>query len=158
MKDQIGQRGESIFSVRITEFHLNRGPLFRPQFLGDKFPFADYLILLEGAGVTRPFFFVQVKTTRLGYTKAEKRLKVQISKEHIEGLIALPAPTYIVGIDEIDETGYIVSANGESTKHISSLSTLFSINDVNRKLLWDEVQAYWNQLTVPKLISIFPNT
>lgn len=157
--DIAGLRGENIFLVRITDLDEERGPLFRPQFLGDKFPFADYLVLLEGSN-TGQFFFVQVKSTREGYTRKEKRLKIQVTHTDLRGLASFPAPTYIVGVDNITEDVFIESANGESTGGIASMSTAYPLDQINRRLLWDEVRAFWDQSVVsrmPKLNSVFSN-
>jgi len=74
----------------------------------------DFIVeLTNHTGDITPYFFVQVKTTREGYTKKHKRLKIKVSKDNILKLASFPAPTYIVGIDENAETGYIISANGK---------------------------------------------
>jgi hypothetical protein len=143
MRDALGQRGERIFEVLITKFHSDDDPIFKPQFLGDKWQYVDFIVELVGAVSCVPYFFVQVKTTRLGYTKKENRLKVQVKKESVIGIASYPAPTYIVGIDEIKEVGYLVSANGENLTSLSNLSTKFPINEKNRQLLWDEVNDFW---------------
>ena len=155
VSDAIGRRGEAIFVVLMTEFHSTRGPIFRPQFLGDKWPVADYIVELERAGSQIPYFFVQVRTTREGYTTRERRLKVRVSQEQVVALAAYPAPTYIVGIDEREEVGYLVSANGERRGRMSSLSTRFPINRRNRRLLWNEVRAFWRKRRSPRLASAF---
>jgi hypothetical protein len=155
MSDAIGQRGEAIFFVLMTKFHPERRRLFRPQFLGDKWPLVDYIVELENAGDIRPFFFVQVKTTREGYTRREKRLKVKVTDERVSGLTAYPAPTYIVGIDEVHETGYIVSANGENLSALSSLSIRCPLDEQNREALWMEVKTYWEAQGTSQLLSAF---
>ena len=43
MRDALGQRGENLFNILITPFHGNQ-PLFRPQFLGDKWPVFDFFV------------------------------------------------------------------------------------------------------------------
>ena len=155
MRDAVGQRGEAIFYVLMTEFHGSAGPIFRPQFLGDKWPSVDYIVELQSAGPTTPFFFVQVRSTREGYTLRERRLKIKLTREQVRGLASYPAPTYIVGIDEVNEQGYLVSANGESIGSLSSLHTGFAINAANRTRLWSEVNAYWSTPSTPKLVSSF---
>jgi len=155
VSDAIGRRGEAILFVLMTEFHSRKGPIFRPHFLGEKWPVADYLVELERAGSQIPYFFVQVKTTREGYTKRHHRLKVRVCAKRVAALAAYPAPTYIVGVDEVKEVGYIVSANGERRGHMSSLSTCFPINRPNRRSLWNEVRAFWRQRRSPALASAF---
>ena len=155
MRDALGQRGERIFEVLITKFHLDTSPIFKPQFLGDKWQYVDFIVELVGAGSYIPYFFVQVKTTRQGYTKNENRLKVKVKEESVIGIASYPAPTYIVGIDDIQEVGYLVSANGENSKSLSSLSTNFPINKQNREILWHEVNNFWSQYSPKNLVSQF---
>jgi hypothetical protein len=155
MRDALGQRGEAIFIVIMTAFHSNSGPIFKPQFLGDKWQYVDFIVELVGAGAILPYFFVQVKTTREGYTKKLNRLKVKVPQEGVRGLATYPAPTYIVGIDKIKETGYIVSANGENLTSMSSLSTIFPINKQNREFLWNEVNNFWDRYNTTFLVSQF---
>ena len=59
---------------------------------------------------------------------------MQVKKESVLGITSYPAPTYIVGIDEVQEVGYLVSANGENLTSLSSLSTNFPINKQNREI------------------------
>jgi hypothetical protein len=150
MRDALGQRGELIFSLLMTEFHSDAGPIFKPQFLGDKWQYVDFIVELIGAGSYIPYFFVQVKTTRQGYTKKDNRLNVKVEKKSVIGIASYLAPTYIVGIDEIQKTGYIVSANGENLKSLSSLSTEFPIDKQNREILWNEVNDFWKPYTQNK--------
>jgi hypothetical protein len=146
VRDSIGQRGEAIFQVLLTKFHGRIKPIFRPQFLGDKWPAVDFIVeLMNYRGKIVPYFFVQVKTTRQGYTKKQNRLKVRVSASDAQRLALLPAPTYIIGIDEINERGYIISANGQYRKSLRSLSTQFPINKSTQNTLWMEVQNYWNR-------------
>lgn len=94
----------------MTELCGRQDPCFRPRFLGDKFPTFDYLVEV----VDRPAFcfFVQVKATTLGYTTHDRRLRVQVTQDDIDRMVACPAPTYVVGIDVKEEkTGYLLSVN-----------------------------------------------
>ena len=143
MRNALGARGEAIFYVLMTEFHSEDGPIFRPQFLGEKWPTVDFVVELLGAGSAVPFFFVQVRTTRSGFTARQQRLKVRVSHANLRRLGQIPAPTYVIGIDEIEETGYILSANGESATRIASLPTAHPIDRRRREQLWNEVYEYW---------------
>jgi hypothetical protein len=155
MKNHLGQRGEALFNVILTRFHGRPQPIFRPQFLGDKWPIVDFIVELVGVGSTTPYFFVQVRSTRQGYTHREKRLKVQVSAGEMRKLVSYPAPTYIVGIDENQEFGYIISANGERLSGLSSLSTNFPLNKETQEQLWQEVRDFWEALTVRPMVSKF---
>ena len=80
---------------------------------------------------------------------------MQVKKESVLGITSYPAPTYIVGIDEVQEVGYLVSANGENLTSLSSLSTNFPINKQNREILWNEVNNFWQPYTqnIQKILS-----
>jgi hypothetical protein len=146
MKDLLGQRGEALFYVMITKYNGHEIPLFKPQFLGDKWPSVDFIVELTNHQAQMiPYFFVQVKTTRRGYTD-QNRLKLHVHKDNIQRLASFPAPTYLVGIDEIKEVGYIVSANGEYLKTVSNISTQFPLYRCKvQEMLWQEVKAFWEQ-------------
>src|SRR5947209_12590410 len=84
---------------------------FRPRFLGDKFPTFDYLVELVGSEAY--FFFVQVKSTRQGYRKGSgtRRLRVNVDRVDVHRMVVSPVPGYVVGIDEPQEVGYLLSMN-----------------------------------------------
>jgi hypothetical protein len=140
-QDDIGERGQNMFYVLLTDFCGRYEPFFRPRFLGDKYPTFDYIVEL----VDHPqyYFFVQVKATNQGFTIKEKRLKVKVSQADIGRMVRCPAPTYVVGVDEIGWTGYLLSVN-EPRDHVSSLITDFRINCTSLAALADEVYDYWS--------------
>lgn len=146
MKDLLGQRGEALFYVMISKYNGHDQPLFRPQFLGDKWPTLDFIVeLVNCPEQIVPYFFVQVKTTRRGYTN-NNRLKLHVHKDDFIRLSKFPAPTYLVGIDDIKEIGYIVSANSEYIQTISNISTQFPLfHSKTQEVLWQEVKDFWEQ-------------
>ncbi len=155
--DDIGGRGEAIFYVRLTDFCGRDRPYFRPRFLGEKSQTHDYLVELIDAGKSQPFFFIQVKTTKQGYTKKTSlpRLKVKVSKEGIRRMALYPAPTYLVGIDEMNESAFIVAVHGKMNKALSSLPTKYPLDSSNLKLLWNEVKDFWNSRDMTQTTSAF---
>jgi len=156
LQDAIGLRGESIFFVALTKLYGRPEPLFNPRFLGEKYPSVDYIVELNSPSARIiPYFFVQVKTTRAGYTKRDHRLKVKVPHKDSVRLVALPAPTYVVGVDEVNEATYIVSANGRYTKGLSSLSTQFPLNQPTQELLFQEVSKFWNRFDTWQMDSSF---
>lgn len=129
-------------------------PFFQVKFLGDKFPTLDFFVELVDAGTITAFFFVQVKTTRQGYTK-NNRLKVQVSREDMQRLASYPAPTYIMGIDYDQEVGYVVAVNANNPSSMASLATKYPLNCATLQLLWNEVRDFWNQHNVRLMKSAF---
>jgi hypothetical protein len=142
VREDIGERGQWLFSLPITELCGRDDPFFRPRFLGDKYPTFDYIIEV----VDRPscFFFVQVKSTSLGYTLEEKRLRVHVTQDDVDRMVACPAPTYVVGIDATAiGLGFLLSVN-EPRGHVASLATRFKIDCSVLKQLRDEIIDFWS--------------
>jgi Domain of unknown function (DUF4365) len=155
-REVIGDRGESIFRVLITRKHPTRGYLFNhPRFLGEKNQTIDFYVELFHDESLIPFFFVQVKSTSEGYTSKERRLKVQATAIDMKRLAAYPVPTYIVGIDDQGEQGYIMSANGEHKIGFSSMGTNYPLTPDTLALLWDEIATYWTSPSYPTFQSVF---
>lgn len=148
ISDVIGNRGQAICELLLTELDDRGYPLFKPQFLGDKWRTVDLLVELEGRHAAVPFFFVQVKATTQGYTVQERRLKVSVSSEDIQRMKRYPAPVYIIGIDETQKKGYLVSTYRAPRNGWSSLSTAFPLNANNRRLLWHEVKQFWMSVSI----------
>jgi len=158
LTDDIGIRGEAICVLVLTQFCGRNRPLFRPHFLGDKFPTLDYLVELVDAGPITALFFVQVKATTRGYTQPRqgvRRLHVQVPQEDMRRLVLYPAPTYVIGIDEREEVGYILAADEHSSGPIASLSTSSPLDCEHLGLLWSEVNEYWKQRDMRLLRSVF---
>lgn len=158
ISDDIGGRGQAICYMLLTQFCGQSQPRFRPYFLGEKFPALDYLVELVGASDVTSFFFVQVRATTLGYTKGKegsRRLKIRVDRGDMQRLIRYPTPTYIVGIDERDERGYLLSVQHDSPAQIASLPTTFLLDCQTLALLWDEVSAFWMQRDMRLLNSRF---
>jgi hypothetical protein len=145
MRDAIGERGQLIFAINISEFDGLPTPRFRPAFLGDKWPGVDFIVELEGASGFAPYFFVQVRATALGYTQKEQKLRVGIGEAAVQRLSSYPAPVYLVGVDVAAESAYLLCAN-EKREALSGLSTAFPLNAENRAVLWREVIDFWREM------------
>jgi hypothetical protein len=142
-RDDIGSRGEFIFCARIMDFCGRDFPFFRPRFLGEKARTFDYPVELVSAGDQTPFFFVQVKATRKGYTRAGRRLKVGMSGPDVRRFSLIPAPTYLVGIDEAREVGYILAILHGMAEPISSIPTDYPLDCTTLPALYQEVERFW---------------
>jgi hypothetical protein len=140
--DDIGDRGQWLFCLTITELCGRSDPYFRPWFLGDKFPTFDYLV--ELVDYPSEYFFVQVKATTRGYTLTPPpRLNVQVSQGDVNRMVACPAPAYVVGLDVRDRVAFLLSVN-EPRAHIASLTTEFRIDCKVLGALHDEVHQFWS--------------
>jgi hypothetical protein len=155
-RDELGKRGELIFSLQMTKFH-GSAPLFRVQFLGDKWPAVDFVVELISSGQQTAYFFAQVRATRRGYshTKRGRRLRAAISAPGLLKLASYPAPTYVVGVDDVAEKAYIVSTVGTRLKGAASLPTTFELTATTRQTLWAEVESFWRTSGVAMRSSTF---
>ena len=141
-REDIGERGEWLFSLLMTDLCGRDDPFFRPRFLGGKYPTFDYIV--EVVDQPSYFFFVQVKGTTLGYTVEEHRLRVQVTQDDIDRMVACPAPSYVVGIDvNAIGVGFLLSVN-EPRDNLASLTTRFKIDCGVLEQLRDEVMAFWS--------------
>jgi hypothetical protein len=130
--------------------------MFRPQFLGDKWPTADFIVELLDARNVKPFFFVQVRTTHFASAVDAERLAIQVNRNTLSSLGQYPAPTYIAGVDSKKKTCYLISANGEAISGYSSIGRAFSLeDDTVLERLWTEVSGFWPTPSRPKLSSAF---
>jgi Domain of unknown function (DUF4365) len=147
-RDDIGNRGEAIFRVRVTDpYGPGKTPLFRAYHLGEKFPTLDFLVELVGLPVEREaYFFVQVKATTRGLTRGHPaRLRVGVVQRDIDRMLVYPGPTYIVGVDCRTERAYIASVNGRAMGRIMGLPVKYPLDATNMRLLWREVDGYWKR-------------
>jgi hypothetical protein len=143
-KDDIGDRGQWILGLLLTQLCPGRNePYFRPRFLGDKYPVFDYIVELVGHEAY--FFFAQVRATTVGYRKGKgaPRLRVNVSQEDVDSMVASPVPAYVVGIDEPQQIGYILSVN-QPRKGIGGLITKHKLDCGALERLWQEVYDYWS--------------
>jgi hypothetical protein len=154
-RDDIGSRGEFIFCARIMDFCGRELPYFRPRFLGEKAQTLDYLVELVGTPGRTVFFFVQVKTTQQGYTRKGRRLRVGVSGADLRRLSQVPAPTYLVGIDEPGEVAYLLAVLEGMSKPISSLPTAFPLDRTNLGRLHQEVEQFWAGRDMARRRSVF---
>jgi hypothetical protein len=142
--DEIGDRGESIFEVRITRPCGPGGePLFRPYFLGEKKATLDFLVELLGLDGRSAYFFVQVKATARPASKRAGKLPVRMQRRDLDRMVAYPGPTYLVGVDVKAEEGYILSVNEPMDGDLVGLPLIYPMDCTNLGILWKEVDDYW---------------
>lgn len=143
-REMLAMRGESWFQLNISKRGSSGRPLFRPAFLGKNWPTVDYFVEALGhEGRLNAFFFAQVKCSENANGGA---IPVTIPESMRARLTAIPAPTYIFGIDDVTESGYILSVNGRRGP-IRSVPRTFPLNADNRERLWREVVGFWHDRT-----------
>jgi hypothetical protein len=159
--DFIGGRGEAIAHKQFSQFCRIEPdlPFFVPHHLGEKCRTFDYLVELVDTDETPLFFFVQVKTTRKALTKTQNppRLRVEVSEKDIRQMVACPLPTYVVGVQEIEERAFIIAVHGEMSKAIPSITTAHELNPDTLRRLWDEVREFWRDRNLAQTTSFFVN-
>lgn len=142
----IGDRGESIFNTRITEHEM-----FNVYFLSAKAPIVDFLI--EIADEATPFqCLVQVKSTSKGYLKRNGKLKAKVPVDKMQKLINRPLPTYVAGVDLINEKVYICPAFNDANAYTSSIPITHILDKQNTvatqqtlDMLKQDIIEYWNK-------------
>ena len=142
--DLVAARGEAIFRVLISRSHVEHGYLFQvPHFLGDKQRTVDFYVEIVSADSAPLHFFVQVKATRAGYTRRDRRLRVRVSAAELRRLAGYGAPTYIVGIDEQWERGLHCFSERRASPGWATMTTAYPLEGDVLARLKDEVEAYW---------------
>jgi len=148
--DHIGSAGELFFQAWISRRCYNRF-FFRPIPMGEKHPTTDILVELVEPTRIQSVFYVQVKSTTLGYSGggASRKLKVNVSREDIANLKQYPGPTYVAGIDVKKRRGYIAAIVSGMTGAVNGLPTYHTIDCPTIRALWAEVDAYWSSISRP---------
>jgi hypothetical protein len=143
--DRIGNHGEFVFQALISRRCRDRF-YFHPVHLGEKHPTIDMVVELLDPTNVKSLFYVQIKSTALGYTGSgsSERLRVTITSEDIERLKAFPGPSYIAGIDIVKGRGFLVGIVTSLNGPLNGLPTIHRLDCRNFRTLWNEVDAYWN--------------
>ena len=141
LREVTGRRGEKILELCLTDYKEFAGPLFRPGFLGEKWPSIDFYVELQRVAKRKPYFFAQAKTTAASLSKS---LKISTKKTDIERLLQIPGPTYIFGIHEPSERVFVQSVHtGTPVKAITRISLSNELTTRNLQILHDEVRTFW---------------
>jgi hypothetical protein len=149
LKDSIGRREESIFTVLITRW-CDRRPWFIESFLGEKHEATDFLVELIEPTAGHAYLYVPVKATGNHYagSGASRKLAVAVTAEDVEKLKQIRAPAYVVGIDIDRVCGYITAITEASSGGINGIPVRHSLNCRTLKVLWREVDDYWKARSV----------
>lgn len=156
LKDVTGFRGEKIVELCLTDYSSFTFPLFRPGFLGDKWPAIDFYVELLSRAGSGMYFFGQAKATTSALGKRSKVLPISSDREDVERLIKIPAPTYMLGIHEPSKRVFVKSVHaGTPKKAITSIPLDYELTATNLQRLHDEVVAHWTTKASKPTTSVF---
>src|SRR5271166_4382130 len=156
LKDVTGFRGEKIVELRLTDYEAFAKPLFRPGFLGDKWPSIDFYVELRNLRRRTPYFFVQAKSTASKFPKNSPSLKISMKKRDVERLLRVPGPTYVFGIHEPSRRVFVQSVFlGMPVKAITRIPPINELTAGNLQVLYDEVRRFWNTTNHKPKTSVF---
>ena len=156
LRDVTGFRGEKIAELRLTDYQAFPEPLFRPGFLGDKWPAIDFYVELTAIRGKRPYFFCQVKATTSALTAGSTYLTISTKRKDIDRLLRIPGPTYILGVHEPSKRVFVRSVHaGILVKAITQIPLAYELTSMNLQNLHNEVQNYWSTNNHKPTSSVF---
>ncbi len=156
LREITGFRGEKIAELCLTDYQAFPEPLFRPGFLGDKWPSVDFYVELTGVSGKRPYFFGQVKATTSALTKCSKNLSISTKKKDIERLLQIPGPTYILGVHEPSKRVFVRSVHtGIPVRAVTRIPLSYELTSANLRKLHDEVRNFWSAANHKPVSSVF---
>ncbi len=156
LRDVTGFRGEKIVELCLTDYQAFPKPLFRPGFLGDKWPAIDFYVELTAVRGKRPYFFGQTKATTSALTAGSTNLIITTKKNDIDRLLQIPGPTYILGVHEPSKRVFVRSVHsGIPVKAITIIPLAYELTSVNLRRLYDEVLNFWSTTDYKPKYSVF---
>lgn len=142
--------------LRLTDYSDFARPLFRPGFLGDKWPGIDFYVELESVRGKRPYFFVQVKATTSPLHAESTHLSISSKKADIERLLRIPGPTYIFGVHEPSRRVFVRSVDaGRPVKAVTRIPVAYELTSTNLEVLHKEVREFWSAHDYKPATSVF---
>lgn len=155
-RDVIGFRGERIVELCLTNYRGLPAPLFRPGFLGDKWPAIDFYVELLNVEATRPYFFGQAKATSVALGARSQFLPISARREDITRLLNIPGPTYLFGVHEPTRRVFVRSIHSRTPpKAITRIPIEHELTSQNLQILHDEVCQFWSETTHKPIQSAF---
>ena len=151
-----GFRGEKIVELCLTDYSQFARPLFRPGFLGDKWPAIDFYVELNGVRGRRPYFLIQTKATTVRLPAGATNLAISSTKRDVLRLLQIPGPTYILGVHEPSRRVFVKSVHiGVAARAITRIQLAHELTPVNLRRLYDEVRAFWRSTGHKPVTSVF---
>lgn len=142
LKEVTGFRGEKILELHLTDYRQFTRPLFRPGFLGDKWPSIDFYVELQTVHKKKPYFFAQAKATT---TRLSRGVSILMKKRDVERLLQIPGPTYVFGIHEPSKRVFVRSIHaGTPVRAITRIPLSHELTAGKLRTLHDEVRQFWD--------------
>jgi hypothetical protein len=142
----VGFRGEKILELCLTNYESFTAPLFRPGFLGDKWPAIDFYVELRSIHSRTPYFFGQAKATTKPLSKSPPALHISAKRRDIQRLLQIPGPTYIFGVHEPSKRVFVRSIHqGIILKSVSTIPIAYELTPKNLRALHTEVRRFWER-------------
>lgn len=152
----VGFRGEKVVELCLTNYQSFPGPLFRPGFLGDKWPSIDFYVELLTVRKRTPYFFCQAKATKSRLLKSSRNLRISTKRKDVERLLRIPGPTYIFGIHEPTMRVFVRAVHGSTKrKAITTIPLAHELTPQNLRALHTEVRQFWRGNTHKPTQSVF---
>jgi Domain of unknown function (DUF4365) len=156
LRDVTGFRGELIVEDLLTDYQAFAKPLFRPGFLGDKWPSIDFYVELRNLRGRTPYFFVQAKSTGSTFPTNSRSLRISMKKRDVERLLRIPGPTYVFGVHEPSRRVFVRSVHlGTPVKGIARIPLSNELTTGNLQVLYDEVRMFWKTTNHKPQASVF---
>lgn len=146
LANTIGDRGEQLAVLALTDYEHFDAPLFDVTFLGEKWPVSDCLVELVGPRQIRPFFIAQIKSTRAALAPHARRLRITIDRRKLRLLNQIPGPTYLIGVHEPSRRVFIHSVHPGVKQSLSSIPLAFELKPANLRTLFEEVRTFWKSI------------
>ena len=156
LRDLIGFRGEKIVELCLSDYTQSGKALFRPGFLGDRWPAIDFYVELNSVRAKRPYFFGQVKSTSAPLASESTHLRILAGKRDVERLLRIPGPTYIFGVHEPSQRVFVRSVNtGSPVQAITRIPLVHELTGTNLETLHREVWDFWAASAHKPVASVF---
>lgn len=156
LRDVTGFRGEKIVELCLTEYSAFAKPLFRPGFLGDKWPAVDFYVELNGVRGRRPYFLIQSKATSALLAATATSLNISSTRNDVKRLLQIPGPTYILGVHEPSRRVFAKSVHtGVAMRGITRIQVTHELTPANLQQLYNEVRDYWRSTGHKPTNSVF---
>ncbi len=156
LREVTGFRGEKIVELCLTDYQDFPKPLFRPGFLGDKWPAIDFYVELTSIRGRRLYFFAQVKATSSPLSSTATNLSISTKINDIARLLSIPGLTYLLGVHEPSKRVFVRSIHeGVPPKAITTIPLAYELTSRNLLALHGEVRNFWTNRAHKPLSSVF---